>query len=225
MENNYPLCVDKYVIIHAGVGFASYLWSTGQTTEHITITQPGNYWVTVTENHTAGLICSTTKNFTIFLSNYATITSIETFDWTNDENIITANVTGIGVWEYSIDGVHFQDSNTFTNLTVGIYTIFIRDKNGCGIVGREVFLLNYPQYFTPNNDGINDFWRIKFSQKEPNLTVSILDRYGKLITTLKSNSAGWDGNYNGKQMPSDDYWFVVHRENGQEHRAHFALKR
>jgi len=225
MENSYPLCVDKYAIIHAENGYASYLWSTGETLSHITVTQSGNYWVTVTENHTQGLVCSSTKNFNVFLSNFATITNIVTFDWSDNDNVIIANVTGIGEWEYSLDGINYQDSNTFNNLTFGTYTIYIRDKNGCGIVSKQVFLLNYPKFFTPNNDGFNDFWRIKFSQVEPNLTVSILDRFGKLITTLKSNSPGWDGTYNGKQMPSDDYWFVVKRENGQEHRAHFALKR
>jgi gliding motility-associated-like protein len=224
MENNYPLCVDKYVVIYAGVGYASYLWSTGQTTEHITITQPGNYWVTVTENHAAGLVCSSTKNFTIFLSNFATISSIETFDWTDNENVIIANATGIGVWEYSLDGIHFQDNNTFTNLTVGTYTVFIRDKNGCGIVAKEVFLLNYPRFFTPNNDGINDAWKVKFSQYEPGIKVEIFDRNGKLLKIL-DNTNSWDGVYNGNLLPSDDYWFVVHRVNGLTHKGHFAMKR
>lgn len=224
MENNYPLCVDKYVVIYAGVGFSSYLWSTGQTTEHITITQPGNYWVTVTENHAAGLVCSSTKNFTIFLSNYATITNIETLDWTDNENVIIANATGIGVWEYSLDGIHFQDNNTFTNLTVGTYTVFIRDKNGCGIVAKEVFLLNYPRFFTPNNDGINDAWKVKFSQYEPGIKVEIFDRNGKLLKIL-DNTNSWDGIYNGNLLPSDDYWFVVHRVNGLTHKGHFAMKR
>lgn len=225
LENNYPLCVDKYAIIHAEDGYASYLWSTGETIKQVTITQPGNYWLTITENHASGLVCASTKNFNVFLSNFATITNIETFDWTDNDNVIMANVSGIGEWEYSLDNINFQNSNTFTNLNIGTYTIYIRDKNGCGIVSKQVFLLNYPKFFTPNNDGFNDFWRIKFSQIEPNLTVSILDRYGKLLSVFKSNSAGWDGTYNGKQMPSDDYWFVVKRENGQEHRAHFALKR
>ena len=224
MENKYPLCVNKSVIIHAGTGYDSYLWSTGQTSEHITITQAENYWVTVTENHPAGLVCSSTKNFNIFLSNFATITNIETLDWTDNENVITANVTGIGVYEYSLDGMHFQDSNTFSNLTVGVYNIFVRDKNGCGVVGQDVFLLNYPRFFTPNNDGINDNWKVKFSEYEPGIKVEIYDRQGKLLKQLDSSNS-WDGIYNGLLLPSDDYWFVVHRVNGTIHKGHFTLKR
>lgn len=224
MENDYPLCVNKSVMIFAGVGYNSYLWSTGQTSEHIKITTPGNYWVTVTENHAAGLVCSSTKNFTIFLSNFATITSIETLDWTDNENIITVNASGIGAWEYSIDGIHFQDSKTFYNLTVGVYNVFVRDKNGCGIVGQEVFLLNYPRFFTPNNDGINDNWKVKFSEYEVGIKVEIYDRQGKLLKLLDSSNS-WDGIYNGTLLPSDDYWFVVHRVNGLTHKGHFTMKR
>ena len=224
MENEYPLCVNKSVIISAGQGYNSYLWSTGQTSEHITITQPGNYWVTVTENHAAGLVCSSTKDFNIFLSNFATITSISTLDWTDNENVITANVTGIGIYEYSLDGMHFQDSNTFTNLTVGVYNIFVRDKNGCGVVGEDVFLLNYPRFFTPNNDGINDNWKVKFSEYEPGIKIEIYDRQGKLLKLLDSSNS-WDGIYNGSLLPSDDYWFVVHRVNGKTHKGHFTMKR
>ena len=83
----------------------------------------------------------------------------------------------------------------------------------------------YPKYFTPNGDGYNDFWRIKFSENEPNLTVTIFDRYGKLITQFDSNNVGWNGTYQGNPMPSTDYWFVVKRENGKEYKGHFTLKR
>ena len=219
-----PICSGTTIVVNAGSGFNSYNWSTGATSQTNSIATPGTYSITVTKNY--GLqVCSSTKAFTVVLSQIATITSITTEDWTDIENVIIVNTTGNGIYQYSIDGINYQDSNTFTGLLSGFYTVYVRDKNECGIVSKQVFLLNYPKFFTPNNDGFNDFWRIKFSQIEPNLTVSILDRYGKLLSVFKSNSAGWDGTYNGKQMPSDDYWFVVKRENGQEHRAHFALKR
>jgi gliding motility-associated-like protein len=55
----------------------------------------------------------------------------------------------------------------------------------------------YPKFFTPNGDGYNDTWEIKFSFYEQNLKVNIFDRYGKLIKTL-NNTNSWDGKYNGK---------------------------
>jgi gliding motility-associated-like protein len=46
-----------------------------------------------------------------------------------------------------------------------------------------------------------------------------------LITNFKGTSFGWDGIHNGKLVPSDDYWFVVKRQNGKEYKGHFTLKR
>ncbi|MGK4569084.1 T9SS type B sorting domain-containing protein [Flavobacterium sp. 3HN19-14] len=83
----------------------------------------------------------------------------------------------------------------------------------------------YPMFFTPNGDGVNDNWKIKFSNLEPGLDVAIFDRYGKFIKQLYANGQGWDGTYNGHDEPSTDYWFVVKRPSGKEYRGHFALKR
>ena len=82
----------------------------------------------------------------------------------------------------------------------------------------------YPKFFTPNGDGYNDTWAIKYSHIEPNLKVDIFDRYGKLLKRL-TNKNSWDGKYNGYELPSTDYWFVVTRENGKEYRGHFNMKR
>lgn len=221
-----PICEGSSITINAGFGYDNYLWSTNEISSSIIVTQPGNYSVTVSENH-GSLVCSSTKNFTVVNSNIGTISEIITSDWTQDENTISVLLSSnsVGNYEYSLNGINFQDSNTFYGLENGEYTVFIRDKNGCGISSEDVYLLMYPKYFTPNGDGFNDYWRIKFSENEPNLLVTIFDRYGKLIIQFYSNSNGWDGTYNGKQLPSTDYWFLVKRENGTEHKGHFSLKR
>lgn len=59
-------------------------------------------------------------------------------------------------------------------------------------------------------------------------TVSIFDRYGKLLKQLKPNGMGWSGEYNGVAMPSTDYWFTVqYIEEGitKNFKSHFSLKR
>ncbi|WP_293893701.1 T9SS type B sorting domain-containing protein [Flavobacterium sp.] len=223
MDDSYPLCEFRTALIEAGHGYDSYLWSTGQTNHSITIGATGNYWVIVRENH-GTLVCDSRKDFSIFLSNRATITSIETLDWTANENVIEVLVSGLGIYEYSLDGVVYQDSRRFENLVPGIYQVFVRDKNGCGIANGEALLLNYPKFFTPNGDGINDTWYIKFSQFEEKFDVKIFDRQGKLLKAMKS-SESWDGTYNGRMLPSDDYWFYVTREDGEIHKGHFAMLR
>lgn len=224
IQPTYHLCEGdgNFISINLPNSFSSYLWSDGTQTNSFSTSQPGNYWVTVTQNAN-GLICSRTSDFQVVLSNEPTIKEIKFEDWTDSQNsiLILVDAISIGDYEYSLDGVNYQDSNYFEQLIANKYTVHVRDKNGCGISTDEIFLLIYPKFFTPNNDGYNDTWRIEFSESEPNLNLRIFDRYGKLINTSKS----WDGNLNGKPLPSADYWFSVIRENGKQLKGHFTLKR
>ena len=224
IEDLVPICENKTITIDAGAGFDNYLWSNGATTQSITVANPGDFSVTVTDNY-ATISCSSTKNFTVKKSNKATINTVESKDWTDNDNTITIFASGIGEYEYSIDGVNYQDSNQFTGLISGKYTVQVRDKNGCGTATDEVYLLMFPKFFTPNGDGFNDTWKIKFSDIEEGLTVKIFDRYGKLIKTLASNTSEWNGTLNGAELPATDYWFIVTRANGTEYKGHFSLKR
>lgn len=222
IDDVMPICKTSTIVVNAGSGFNSYSWSTGASSQSIVISAAGTYSVTVTKNY-GSLICSSTKTFNVVQSEIATITSIDTQDWTDTENVIIVSTAINDNYLYSLDGINYQVSNTFSGLPSGFYTVYVKDE--CGIIDEDVVLLNYPKFFTPNDDGTNDYWRIKFSQYEPNLTVTIFDRYGKIMKVLNPNSVGWDGTYNGTKMISDDYWFVVKREDGREHRAHFTLKR
>ncbi len=81
---------------------------------------------------------------------------------------------------------------------------------------------------TPNSDGYFDTWHISGVKTLAGTTISIFDRYGKRMTYLTSNSEGWDGTYNGRKMPSNDYWFVadvVKNDKTFQVKGHFALRR
>lgn len=228
LEPIYYLCLNESITIEANLEYDSYQWSNGETTPTITLTQAGNYSLTVTNNYATNpnTSCSETKNFTVITSGEAEIDTIEISDWTANNNTLTIIANGIGDYEYSIDSVNYQDSNMFTNLGVGEYAVFVRDKNNCGVVTKKAYLLYYPKYFTPNGDEHHPYWQIYASASEPDLTILIFDRYGKFITKLNPLGAGWDGTYNGKNMPSSDYWFVVKRPNNEQiYKGHFSLIR
>ena len=225
IDDIVPICESNSVTIDAGAGFDHYLWSNGEITQTITVSNPGDFSVTVTNDY-ATISCSSTKNFTVKESSKASIKSIETLDWTDTENTISVIATGKGVYEYSIDGSNYQDSNVFPGLVSGKYIIHVRDKNNCGIIKTdEIYLLMFPKFFTPNGDGFNDTWKIKFADVEEGLTVKIFDRYGKLIKMLSNVTDSWNGTFNGAELPATDYWFVVTRANGTEDKGHFSLKR
>ncbi|MDI9311729.1 MAG: T9SS type B sorting domain-containing protein [Limnohabitans sp.] len=224
IDENRILCENSFITLDAGPGFNSYLWSTSATTQSIRVTEEGDYLITVSNNY-GSYSCETTKTIHVKKSSKAIINNIEINDWTDFQNTITVYVNGYGDYEYSIDNINFQSSSSFENLSNGVYTIYVRDKNGCGLVNKEFYVLMYPKFFTPNNDGYNDYWNVKFSKYEPNLKVTIFDRYGKLITQFYGNDQGWDGKLNGESLPATDYWFVVDRKDGKQFKGHFALKR
>ncbi|WP_298516777.1 T9SS type B sorting domain-containing protein [uncultured Kordia sp.] len=223
------LCTDGTVVLPAGIAADFYNWSNGETTETIIVDTAGTYTVEIGNSFTVfgePQNCSSTKTFTVIESGPATAIDVSITDWTNNQNTIAVAVQGLGNYEYSLDGINYTDSNLFEFLPAGEYTMYVRDKNNCGIVTEPVFLLNYPRFFTPNNDGFNDNWQIVASASDPSLKIYIFDRYGKRLTTLNPESKGWDGNYNGKRMPSGDYWFRVERSTiGSIYTGHFTLKR
>ncbi|HLA54746.1 MAG TPA: T9SS type B sorting domain-containing protein, partial [Flavobacterium sp.] len=91
-----------------------------------------------------------------------------------------------------------------------------------------IIIIDYPPYFTPNGDGVHDTWNIWSLRDQPSTKIYIFDRYGKFLKQISPEGLGWDGTFNGKPLPSTDYWFTVYYpETGKttEFKAHFSLKR
>ncbi|WP_179333119.1 T9SS type B sorting domain-containing protein [Winogradskyella costae] len=201
-----------------------YEWSTGEDTSTIEVNAPGTYNVRVT--NTNG--CFKDRSVTVLASNIATVTNIEVVDATQN-NTITVFVSGEGDYEYALDEINgpYQNATTFEDVAPGLYTVYIRDKNNCGVTDALVSVIGFPKFFTPNADDKNDYWQVKgiSSLFQSNSSVLIFDRYGKLIKELDPLSVGWDGTFNGELMPNSDYWFKVKLQDGRTFTNHFTLKR
>lgn len=105
----------------------------------------------------------------------------------------------------------FQSSPVFSDVPPGDYYITARymDCPDSEIISNLIMILGYPKYFTPNGDGFHDTWSLINIENQPSALIYIFDRYGKLLIQLRAGGPGWDGTYNGKNMPSSDYWFKV----------------
>jgi len=117
---------------------------------------------------------------------------------------------GLGSYEYQLDNGEFQSSNEFTNINRGIHTVTIRDITLCGDSTIQFTALDHPKFFSPNNDGKNETWNIPHIKDQASAVIYIYDRYGILMSKISPGGEGWDGFYNGKPLPSSDYWFKVH---------------
>lgn len=115
--------------------------------------------------------------------------------------------------EYKINDNEFQDSPIFNNVSSGENILSVRNKLNCGssmIISRVIRIIDYPKFFTPNGDGVNDGWSLINSSLPITARIFIFDRFGKLLKQISaSDNLGWDGTYLNKRMPSDNYWFLV----------------
>ena len=197
--------------------------STTVNTMFNEINEPGIYTVIVTDPNG----CSSSRTLTVLASNVASIVDVIITEGSSN-NTVAIEVSGEGDYEFAIDanGI-YQTENIFTNVAPGFHTVFVQDRNGCGIVEKTISVLGFPKFFTPNGDPYHERWQVYGVNSTFNqgTTINIFNRYGKLITQFTNLSAGWDGTLNGRDLPSDDYWFTVYLINGRTFTGHFTLKR
>ena len=220
-DETVTLCEGTVITLNAGVSNANYLWSTGETSQSIQVNNNANYSVVVTS--LAAGNCSKTKNFTVVQYDIPVIESVVVNN-TSVEIIASGN----GEYEFSIDGFTYQDSNLFTVSEGGLYTAYVREKiNNCDFSDEENFVvLLVPTFFTPNGDGQNDVFYLNGMEFYPNSSISIFNRYGKLIKQITPSNPFWNGTFEGENLPADDYWYVLKIDNATEERkGHFSLKR
>jgi gliding motility-associated-like protein len=183
------------------------------------------------------------NTFDVIESNKALIVSTDLTDNVDDPtaNILSIKVSGIGNYEYALNSTNLADFNTgtsnfnytFNTVEPGLNTVYIRDKNGCGITSsQQLSFIFFQRHFTPNNDGVLDTWNILGTNNNfyKSIRVEIFDRYGKVVALITDKSSnGWNGTYNGKKLPSNDYWFnaVLEDINGniRKETGHFSLLR
>jgi len=187
------------------------------------------------ENNSSGLytytvdngLCGTassTVNVEVIRNSELDNVTINVNDFSSKNNWIEVIVYSTREYEYSIDGIQFQSQNTFNNIDGGEQTIYVRGVDGCEFFSKTVFVKTYMTYFTPNNDGENDFWSLK-DFPDVNYTIYIYNRFGNLLKEIKSNIGFWDGIHQGENAKSSNYWFKVVTEAGEIFNGNFSLLR
>ncbi|MDP3312016.1 T9SS type B sorting domain-containing protein [Lutibacter sp.] len=234
--NNKPLRISTY----NSNGIYTYEWRDNSGTivsiqPFADILKEGVYSVYATSN----LGCkSFIKKITIQSSNIASL-DVNNIEITETSNYTSVSITGtnqdlgIGLYEFAIDDAlgTYQDNSVFLDVIPGIHTIYVRDQNGCGTAQVTFYVFGFPKFFTPNDDGQNDYWNVR--GLDPSVIqeaiIYIYDRYGKMLTTFNAYQSGWDGFYNTKKANSSDYWYLAKMIdfNGVEiiHKGHFSLIR
>ncbi len=226
-----------------GTGVTSIKWSPAaglsSTTAAKVEARPS-----VTTTYTATIsngVCEASESVTVTVSPNPHIESVSILS-SKSCTELTVKVVGKGgtpPYSYSDDGKTYQTSDEFSSMTSGAHMMYIMDVNSC--VGDTIFQIDpYPinpdKFFTPNDDDINDVWNVENLNCYEGYIVEIYDRFGRKLYVYRKGSfsggsvtedfPGWDGMYNGHQMPSDDYWYLITVEQiRKQFNGHFTLKR
>lgn len=195
----------------------------------------GNYTFQVNDLRINEGCWSEKSTFSLLYSSGPKEVTYTTSEWFSENQTITVNAIPFPGYSdnftYTLNGGIPQTNNTFTNLEVGTHEITVTDANLCGnsnTISFEIKFPFYPKFFTPNSDGFNDNWKLTEFEVLSKYKIYIYDRYGKLLKELLSDNDHWDGNYLGRPLPADDYWFSIsYVENNlpKTFRSHFSLIR
>ncbi|MDH7446331.1 T9SS type B sorting domain-containing protein [Aquimarina sp. 2201CG14-23] len=130
------------------------------------------------------------------------------------------------------------DENIFSIDETAEYALRVVDNLACEVIGiQELTFINIviPNYFTPDGDGTNDVWYPRQDSSNPagdpfffsDMEVKVFDRYGRLLAEFVGDEEGWDGIYQGSELPSGDYWFtiILNDIDNREFTGHFTLYR
>ena len=143
-------------------------------------------------------------------------------------NLLAQAEGGSSPYTYTLDNFLSNDDGRFDNVGGGYHQISLVDYYGCSTdTTVSVTIPLVPdKFFTPNGDGNNDLWQIRNIESVP-AYVYIYDRFDRKVAEYTPGSfTGWDGTYNGHQLPSADYWYVIREAaTGKTLKGHFTLHR
>ncbi|UII75188.1 T9SS type B sorting domain-containing protein [Flagellimonas sp. HMM57] len=240
-ENSPPITLSTNTIAE------TYRWASitsGGTeiellseTSEVEISEGGLYRLDVTnfaDPNGNNIPCTSSQEFMVDVISGPNINSIDV-ERDGDNLRLTVNVSGNSQYDFALNDINgpYQDSNIFTNVPIGNNTVYVRDKNedSCILsedVEQDLISEGFPKFFTPNGDGINDFWQFALPPNVEDFeitSISIFDRYGNLISQITSESVGWGGLLNGRPLPSSDYWYRAIGIDKREFKGHFTLRR
>jgi gliding motility-associated-like protein len=136
----------------------------------------------------------------------------------NSDGSGSVTVVG-GVAPYTYLWSSGQTSSTASGLSAGTYIVSIEDSAGCMVTDTaiiEVAMIDAATAFTPNGDGVNDFWTIGDMSLYPNVEVTIMGRWGQMIFSSIGYEDPWDGTYQGKELPMGSYFFIIDLHEGSD---------
>jgi len=206
-------CFYENITLNAG-NFASYTWSSGEETQNITTNEAGTYFVTVMDSEgcigIGEITLNVTSEFTVDAGEDMTVGLQEDFDLSvvfNDPDLT-----------YSWAGSNGTSANgadvTFTANQVGTFTYTVTaNADGCEVTDQVTITIedrssyDVPNAFSPNDDNLNEIFRLVKTESVDILQFKVFNRWGEMV--YDSPVGEWDGKFRGQDQVADVYVYYI----------------
>jgi len=202
LGNDSSVCMRNSLVLDAGNPGASYLWSTGETNQTISVNSAGTYWVELTDTNG----CQNADSINIGIDPLPAVNlgpDPAVFCIGDSIPLDAGNPGASYIWSNG------KITRIIAANTAGTYWVWVTDANGCQEVDsvsitvkdcdstRNTFYI--PNSFSPNDDGENDLLLVKGTGIK-NIKLFIYNRWGEKVFESMDISKGWDGSYKGKLL-------------------------
>ncbi len=211
-DRHYYLCPDGPVDLYEEEGYDHYQWlnAEGNTVGEgpvIAVNQAGTYTLIVTHQ-----TCQYESTHTVTAAQIPN--SIEAN--VTENNVVIQVIGGDFPYQYQLEDLEgnivipFQEENYFNDLENGRYQVRIQSQITLCEWIEPFDIIHLNNVLTPNGDGQNDIWDLRFLTQFPNARVQLYDRYGKLLYTMdETNGYIWNGKFTDRHIPTTAYWYIL----------------
>ena len=214
LDKNPVICAGSLRALTTAQSFLKYWWNDGTNGNAITVNATGNYWVKVEDQH--GCYGSDTVDINV--------TGVLPANFLPADTIVCSYLGALIQPKAEFAEYSWSTGETGKSIqvkTAGEYILNVLDQQGC--MGSDSIrvalkdceaLLVFPNAFTPNRDGHNDVFRLKYPGHAADYNLQIFNRWGQKIFETSDTSAGWDGTFNGQREPEGTYvWILRYSDN------------
>ena len=198
------LCPSQTLLLDAQNSGGQFLWQDNSNQQMLSAGHAGTYWAEVTING-----CKARDTITV-----SSITK-PSFSLGPDQFICPDQpiLLDPGVSNVSYKWQDGSIKSTYLANSEGVY--FVDVTNSCGTARDSITILKssckvyIPSAFTPNNDGLNDYFKVSGTSEITEFDMNIYNRWGEIVFSTKNKDVGWDGKYKGVELSSAVYIYVI----------------
>ncbi|BAV05710.1 T9SS type B sorting domain-containing protein [Filimonas lacunae] len=220
MPDKLIVCRQQNDVLQPGAGFVTYEWQDGSSAATYLVTQPGNYWVKVTDAHA----CETTGTTAV------TRVADKPGNFIDTDTAMCTYASVVLQPYTTFSSYVWSTGATQPSITVnqpGSYTLQVTDTNGC--IGEEVVVVSakacansiyFPSAFTPDGNGKNDQFKPLVTGAILKYHFSIYNRWGQCIFNTDNPANSWNGFYKSKSQEVGNYvWMCSYQFAGEKEKV------